>query len=53
MATEVNRRDFLNALGVTVGAAALSAAGSVATPALAAAQEAPKGKLTSPSSSAI
>src|SRR5919109_4327938 len=45
MATEVNRRDFLNALGVTAGAAALGAVGSVATPAPAAAQEAPKGKI--------
>jgi branched-chain amino acid transport system substrate-binding protein len=45
MATEVNRRDFLNALGVTAGAAALGAAGSVVTPVPAAAQEAPKGKI--------
>ncbi len=46
MATEVNRRDFLNALGVTVGAAAAGAAGLVATPEPAEAQEPAKGKIS-------
>ncbi|HEY7495281.1 MAG TPA: ABC transporter substrate-binding protein [Candidatus Tectomicrobia bacterium] len=45
MATEINRRDFLNALGVTAGVTALGAVESVVTPALAAVQEAPKGKV--------
>jgi branched-chain amino acid transport system substrate-binding protein len=45
MTAEVNRRDFLNTLGVTVGAAALGAAGYAAVPAPAAAQQAPKGKI--------
>src|ERR671923_1254346 len=45
MVAEVNRRDFLNALGVTVGAATLGAVGGVATPEPAAAQEPPKGKI--------
>src|SRR6266487_5732041 len=46
MATEVSRRDFLNALGVTVGAAAAGAAGLVATPEPAQAQEPAKGKIS-------
>jgi len=46
MATEVNRRDFLNTLGVTVGAAAAGAAGYVATPQPAEAQEPAKGKIS-------
>ena len=45
MDTPVNRRDFLNGLGVTVGAAAVGAAGYVAGPRRAAAAEPPKGKI--------
>src|SRR5919109_3816513 len=45
MATEVNRRDFLNTLGVTAGAAALGAAGAVAAHAPAAAAQPPKGSI--------
>jgi len=46
MATEVSRRGFLDALGVTVGAAAAGAAGLVATPEPAEAQAPAKGKLS-------
>src|SRR5438128_9522890 len=46
MATEVSRRDFFNTLGVTVGAAAAGAAGLVATPEPAEAQEPAKGKIS-------
>src|SRR3990170_293953 len=42
---EVSRRDFLNSLGVTVGAAGAASAGSVLSPAKAEAQEKPKGTI--------
>ncbi|MBI2459954.1 MAG: hypothetical protein HYV61_00205, partial [Candidatus Rokubacteria bacterium] len=42
---EVIRREFLNRLGVTVGGAALGAAGYVAGRAQAEAAEPPKGKI--------
>ncbi len=42
---EVSRRDFLNALGVTVGAAAAASAGAIAAPSKAEAAEPPKGKI--------
>src|SRR3990172_6615371 len=42
---EVSRRDFLNSLGVTVGAAVAASAGSVLSPAKAEAQEKPKGTI--------
>ena len=45
MAEEVQRRDFLAALGVTVGAAALGVAGSDATVEAAETKEPPKGKI--------
>src|SRR5919198_976842 len=45
MAGEVHRRDFLAALGVTVGAAALGVAGSDATAEAAETKEPPKGKI--------
>ncbi len=45
MAEEVHRRDFLAALGVTVGAAALGVAGSDATVEAAETKESPKGKI--------
>jgi len=42
---EVSRRDFLNALGVTVGAAATASAGILSGPSKAEAAEPPKGKI--------
>ena len=45
MMSQVSRRDFLNTLGVTMGAAALSAAGPAAGPTQAEAAEAPKGRI--------
>ena len=45
MAGEVHRRDFLAALGVTAGAAALGVAGSDATAEAAETKEPPKGKI--------
>ncbi len=45
MGEHVNRREFLNRLGVTVGGAALGAAGYVARPTAAEAAEPPKGKI--------
>ena len=44
---DVSRRDFLNALGVTVGAAATVPAGILSGPAKAEAAEPPKGKIPS------
>lgn len=45
MDQEVSRREFLNRLGVTVGGAALGAAGYVASPAQADAAQPPKGTI--------
>jgi len=45
MAGEVHRRDFLAALGVTAGAAALGVVGSDATAEAAETKESPKGKI--------
>ncbi|HET7853684.1 MAG TPA: ABC transporter substrate-binding protein [Candidatus Methylomirabilis sp.] len=42
---EVSRRDFLNSLGVTVGAAVAASAGAVGNPAKAEAQEKPRGTI--------
>jgi branched-chain amino acid transport system substrate-binding protein len=42
---EVNRRDFLNSLGVTVGAALTATAGSLPVIGVAHAQEKPKGNI--------
>jgi branched-chain amino acid transport system substrate-binding protein len=45
MAAEVNRRDFLNALGVTVGATMASTTGAVSVAGVAQAQDKPKGNV--------
>ena len=45
MGAEVNRRDFLNALGVTVGATIAGATGAVSVAGVAQAQDQPKGNV--------